>query len=186
MREKAGITKVPAFSMQSVIDTATDLTFGLPLPIKAPMPPHFLDRFTPRAYPRTRLLTAALVWSAVGLFLALKGVYLFRDGSWGGVLAVIAGGAVLGVFKSRLVLDRVADRIVLHIGAKPSRACLGGLFSLRNWALIAVMIVFGRTLGALPLDAAIKTGLYVMVGSGLAYSSRLLWSAWRNSPGKLP
>lgn len=150
------------------------------------MPPHFLDRFTPRAYPRTRLLTAALVWSAVGLFLALKGVSLFREGSWGIVLAVIVGGAILGLVKSRLILDRVAGRIVLHIGAKPSRACLGGLFSVRNWVLIAVMIVFGRTLGALPLDAAAKAGLYVMVGSGLAYSSRLLWSAWKNSPGTLP
>ena len=157
------------------------LTSDTPLPIKASMAPHFLDRFTPRAYPRTRLLTAALVWSAVGIFLALKGVYLFWEGSWGIVLAVIAAGAVLGMFKSRLILDRVAGRIILHIGAKPSRACLGGLFSVRNWALIAVMIVFGRTLGALPLDAAIKTGLYVMVGSGLAFSSRLLWRAWKNS-----
>jgi hypothetical protein len=146
------------------------------------MPPHILERFTPRAYPRTRLLTAAMVWSAVGLFLALKGVYLFREGSWGIVLAVVVGGVVLGMLKSRLILDRVAGRIILHIGAKPSRACLGGLFSIRNWALIAVMIVFGRTLGALPVDTVIKTGLYVMVGSGLAFSSRLLWNAWKNSP----
>lgn len=158
------------------------LTCQHSLPIKASMPPHFLDRFTPRAYPRTRLLTAALVWSAVGFFLSAKGVYLFREGTWGLLLAVILAGAILGLVKSRLILDRVAGRIVLHIGAKPSRACLGGLFSVRNWALIGVMIVFGRTLGALPLDASVKTGLYVMVGSGLAYSSRLIWSAWKNSP----
>ena len=142
---------------------------------------HLLDRLTPRAYPRTRLLTAAIVWSAVGLFLSLKGVYLFREGSWGIVLAVVVAGAIMGMLKSRLILDRVADRIILHIGAKPSRACLGGLFSVRNWVLIAVMIVFGRTLSALPLNVAIKTGLYVMVGSGLAYSSRLMWTAWKNS-----
>jgi len=146
------------------------------------MPPQFLDRFTPRAYPRTRLLTAAIVWSAVGFFLTMKGIFIFREGSWGIFLAVIVAGTIMGVVKSRLVLDRVADRIILHIGAKPSRACLGGLFSVRNWLLIAVMVVFGRTLGALPFDAVIKTGLYVMVGSGLAYSSRLLWRAWKNSP----
>lgn len=149
------------------------------------MPPHFLDRFTPRAYPRTRLLTAAIVWSAVGFFLIMKGIFIFREGFWGIFLVVIVVGGILGVIKSKLVLDRVAGRIILHIGAKPSRACLGGLFSVRNWLLIAVMIVFGRTLGALPLDAAIKTGLYVMVGSGLAYSSRLLWNAWKNSPADL-
>ncbi|MBU4524092.1 MAG: hypothetical protein KUA37_19255 [Desulfomicrobium sp.] len=150
------------------------------------MPPHFLDRLTPRAYPRTRLLTAAIVWSAVGFFLTLKGIYIFREGSWGILLAVIVVGGILGVVKSKIVLDRVANRIILHIGAKPSRACLGGLFSVRNWLLIAVMIVFGRTLGVLPLDAAIKTGLYVMVGSGLVYSSRLIWNAWKNSPADLP
>ena len=150
------------------------------------MPPHFLNRFTPRAYPQTRLLTAALVWSAVGLFLSMKGVYLLREGSWNMLLAVVAGGMVLGMLKSRFILDRAAGRIILHIGARPARACLGGLFSLRNWVLIAVMIVFGRTLGALPVDPAIKTGLYVMVGTALASSSRLMWRAWKTSPDHLP
>lgn len=97
-------------------------------------------------------------------------------------LAVILAGLMLGVAKGRFILDRVAGKIILHIGSKPSKACLGGLFSVRNWMLIAVMIIFGRTLRALPIEAGIKTGLYVMVGSGLAYSSRLLWRAWRTSP----
>jgi hypothetical protein len=150
------------------------------------MPPHFLDRFTPRAYPRTRLLTAAIVWSAVGMFLSVKGVYLSREGHLAFVVAVILAGVVLGVVKGRFILDRVAGKIILHIGGKPSRACLGGLFSVRNWMLIAVMIVFGRTLSLLPMDPGIKTGLYVMVGSGLAYSSRLLWRAWKTSPAEAP
>ena len=146
------------------------------------MPPHFLDRLTPRAYPRTRLFTAAIVWSGVGAFLCVKGVYLARSASLPIVLAAILAGACLGMLKSRLIFDRVAGKIIGHIGAKPSRACLGGLFSLRNWALILVMAAFGRTLGALPMYAALKTGIYVMVGSGLGYSSRLLWAAWKNSP----
>lgn len=145
------------------------------------MPPHFLDRLTPRAYPRTRLLTAAIVWSAVGIFLSAKGIYLSREGSLAFIVAVILAGVVLGIVKGRFILDRVAGKIILHIGSKPTRACLGGLFSVRNWMLIAVMIVFGRTLSLLPMDASIKTGLYVMVGSGLAYSSRLLWRAWKMS-----
>jgi hypothetical protein len=149
------------------------------------MPPHILDRFTPRAYPRTRLLTAAGVWSTVGFFLVVKGVYLFQGGI-GAVVLALAVGMILGLFKSRYVLDSVAQKIIVHIGARPARACLGGLFSLRNWVLIAVMIVFGRTLGALPVDPAIKTGLYVMVGTALASSSRLMWRAWKTSPDHLP
>ena len=148
------------------------------------MPTHFLDRFTPRAYPRTRLLTAAAVWSAVGVFLVAKGVYLFQ-GEIGGIVLALAVGVVLGLLKSRYVLDRVAQKNILRIGAKPARACLGGLFSLRNWLLIALMIAFGRVLGILPVDAAIKTGLHVMVGTALAFSSPLLWNAWKNSPGHL-
>ncbi len=152
-----------------------------PLPIKAPMHSHFLDRFTPRAYPRTRLLTAAMVWSAVGFFLLAKGCYLSREGTLGALLVTVATGAILGMVKSWFILDRVARKIIQRIGAKPARACLGGLFSVRNWLLIAIMIVFGRTLGALPIDAGLKTGLYVMVGVGLACSSRLLWNAWKTS-----
>jgi hypothetical protein len=150
------------------------------------MSPHFLDRFTPRAYPRTRLLTAAIVWSTVGFFLAVKGVYLSWEDPLAIVAPVILTGLMLGLAKGRFILDRVAGKIILHIGSKPSRACLGGLFSVRNWLLIAVMIIFGRTLRVLPIEAGIKTGLYVMVGSGLAYSSRLLWRAWKTSPAEAP
>ncbi len=146
------------------------------------MPTHFLDRFTPRAYPRTRIFTAAIAWSTVGVFLVVKGWYFFREGSREGLLAALAAGAMLGMLKSRFVLDRVARNIIQRIGAKPARACLGGLFSVRNWLLIAIMVVFGRTLAALPLNAGVKTGLYVMVGIGLVCSSRLLWNAWKNSP----
>lgn len=102
------------------------------------------------------------------------------------VAPVILTGLMLGLAKGRFILDRIAGKIILHIGAKPSRACLGGLFSVRNWLLIAVMIIFGRILSVLPIEAGIKTGLYVMVGSGLAYSSRLLWRAWKASPAEAP
>ena len=146
------------------------------------MLPSFFDRITPRVFPRTRLLTAALVWTCVGAFLCAKGVWLSLDGSIMPVAAVIAVGLCLGVLKSRLVFDRVAGKIIGHIGRKPRPSCLGGLFSVRNWMLILIMVVFGRTLGALPMHAALKSGIYVMVGSGLGYSSRLLWKAWRNSP----
>ena len=144
--------------------------------------PNILERLTPRAHPRTRLLTAAVVWSAVGCFLMAKGFWLSRDVPALAIVAAGLGGGCLGMIKSRLIFDRVAGKIISHIANKPRRACLGGLFSVRNWALILVMALFGRTLGALPLDSALKTGLYVMVGSGLACSSRLLWNAWKKSP----
>lgn len=142
------------------------------------MLPYFLDRLTPRAYPRTRLLSAALVWSLVGVFLTGKGIWMSHQSSWTLLLISILTGLNLGFVKSQCVFDKVAAKVVAHIGDKPARACLGGLFSFKNWALILVMVAFGRIIGALPVNPLLKTGIYVMVGSGLAFSSRLMWSAW--------
>lgn len=143
------------------------------------MGPHFLDRLTPRAHARTRLFTAALAWSAIGVFLTGKGIWISHNNSWTLILIPILAGSALGFFKSRLVFDKAASKVVYHIGNKPARACLGGLFSVKNWALIVVMAAFGRIIGVLPFDALLKTGIYVMVGSGLAFSSRLMWAAWK-------
>lgn len=139
----------------------------------------FIERFTPRASPRSRTLSAAIVWSGVGLFLIFKGVLLLRHSSISLIILCGIGGAFLGLLKSAFIFDRVASKIVTHIGRKPMRACLGGVFSIRNWMLIAIMALFGRLVGTLPLNGSLKTVIYVMVGSGLAYSSRLLWNAWK-------
>lgn len=139
----------------------------------------FLDRLTPRAYPRTRLFSAALVWSMVGAFLTGKGVWISHQDPWTLILVAILAGLGLGFVKSRFVFDHVAAKVVAHIDNKPARACLGGLFSVKNWTLIVVMAAFGRIIGVLPFDALLKTGIYVMVGSGLAFSSRLMWAAWK-------
>lgn len=143
---------------------------------------HFIDRITPRVTSRNRLFSAALLWSCIGLFLAIKGAWTSHPHTWCATLLSLTVGLAFGFIKSRIVFDRVAKKIIARIGSKPQRACLGSLFSLRNWALILVMGIFGKTIGALPINAAIKSLVYVMVGTGLAYSSRLLWRAWRNSP----
>ena len=140
-----------------------------------------LDRFTPRVASQKRLLSAAILWSATGVFLSAKGIWTFHPDTLQATLLSLALGLVFGLLKSRIVFDRVARKIIAHIGSKPQRACLGGLFSLRNWILILIMALFGKAIGTMPMHATIKAGLYVMVGSGLGYSSRLLWSAWRKS-----
>jgi hypothetical protein len=140
-----------------------------------------LHRLTPRASSRTRILSAALTWTCVAIFLAWKSLHVSWDVDghvWHGILA----GMGLGLLKSRLIFDRAARNILGHIGSKPERACLGGLFSVRNWALIVLMVLFGKTIGALPLSSAVHSGIYIMVACGLGYSSRLLWAAWRSSP----
>lgn len=65
----------------------------------------FLDRLTPRA-PHTRLLTAAHVWSGLGIFLAAKGLYLDREASLPIIALTAAVGLGLGLLKAVLSLTR--------------------------------------------------------------------------------
>jgi hypothetical protein len=145
------------------------------------MTDNFLNRFTPRVSARTRILAAAFIWTATGILLTCKGLWFSKEAPMSLLVMPILAGSGLGLLKSRLIFDPVSSRIIAHIGTKPERACLGGLFSFKNWALILMMALFGSTIGAMPLDPSFKTGLYVMVGSGLGFSSRKLWSAWKKS-----
>lgn len=145
------------------------------------MPPSFIDLLTPRVLPRTRLLTAAQLWLVLGVFLAGKGIYLSREAALASIVGMIILGLGLGAIKSRYIFDRMAEKIIAHIRNKPAPSCLGGLFSLRNWGLILVMMAFGHLVGTSSLATLTKTAIYVTVGSGLAFSSRRLWSAWKQT-----
>lgn len=138
------------------------------------MPPSLLDQLTPRVSLRTRLLTAACLWSLMGVWLGLKGLLLGQAVSW----LLLFFSLVLGLLKSYFVLDKVARQIIAHGQRKKGRVCLGGLFPLQNWLLIAAMIALGRILTILSVPISVKSVLYIVVGAGLARSSRLLWTAW--------
>lgn len=142
----------------------------------------YLDRLTPRALPRTRLFTAACIWGAVGICLLSRGLLLLPQApGLTTATGIILGGMLIGGLKSWLVFDKAAASIVTHIRRKPTPACLGGLFSFRNWGLIACMMVLGGIVKRLPISDVIKSTVYILVGTGLIYSSRILWQAWRKS-----
>jgi hypothetical protein len=44
--------------------------------------------------------------------------------------------------------------------------------------MVALMIIFGRLLRASPLPALLVFSVYVAVGAGLSFSSRLFWANW--------
>lgn len=141
----------------------------------------YLDRLTPRAMPRTRLFTAACIWGAVGICLLSRGLLLLQHISGLVAAGIVLGGIIAGGLKSRIIFDKAAASIVAHIHHKSSPSCLGGLFSFKNWGLIACMMVLGGVIKRLPIPDAIKSAVYILVGTGLIYSSRVLWRAWRKS-----
>ncbi|MEJ5242160.1 MAG: hypothetical protein WHT64_01205 [Desulfomicrobiaceae bacterium] len=111
-----------------------------------------------------------------------KGGILLHAQPWPAITGTTIAGAGLGLAKSRVIFDRTARAVVAHIRRKPEPACLGGLFSLRNWALIVAMMVLGRLLSASPLPLEVRAGIFLTVGCGLLTSSRIMWRAWRATP----
>ena len=138
------------------------------------------ERHKPSASVPTHLMMAWLLWVVVGSALAGFGARWL----WGATPAlapwVAAGAIVVGAVKSRLVLDRVARKVVERICARGDGRCLGGFLSLRTWGLVIVMIVVGRLLrGA--VARGIVGAIYIAVGAALLLSSRHAWRAWRES-----
>jgi hypothetical protein len=139
-----------------------------------------LERWKPRAAGRTQLFLAAALWTCVGTALLLAGSRWnfqaagVRDGS-----LLLALGAAAGLLKGRFVLDRAAGRIADRIAARGDGRCVGGFLSARSWLLVAVMSGAGRLLRGGLLPQAVVGTLYVAIGCGLVFSSRIAWLRWR-------
>jgi hypothetical protein len=133
-----------------------------------------LTRFKPGASINVHLLTAALIWSIVGLFLMSNGFLLITlaDREW---LAVLAVG--LGTVKSIFLLDRVARKNISRIMRFADGTCIGSVYSYKSWGLVLVMIVLGRFLRSSVMPGEYVGILYLAVGWGLFFSSRLMWQA---------
>ncbi|HWR96898.1 MAG TPA: hypothetical protein VN317_00595 [Candidatus Methanoperedens sp.] len=144
--------------------------------------PSSLERWKPRAARRTQLLLAGTLWSCVGAALLVAGARwtLRGAGAPAGAL-LIALGTAAGLLKGWFVLDRVAARVADRIAARGDGRCAGGFLSLRSWLLVALMSAAGRLLrGGLVPPVAVGT-LYVAIGTGLLFSSRIAWLRWRSA-----
>lgn len=134
-------------------------------------------RLVPAAPVRTRVLVAALLWSGIGSMLLARGVVALSGSGreWWLAVALLAGG-----IKSRLVLDRVVRRNMERLRGLEGDRCLGGIYSVKTWFLVAAMIALGRLLRMSPLPALLVGLIYATVGWGLFWSSRVGWAAWLN------
>jgi len=134
-----------------------------------------VTRFVPAVQVKTRIFVAALLWSGIGGMLMTRGV-LAVSGS--GREMWLAAAIVLGGIKSRLVLDRLVRRNMLRLGKLDGARCLGGVYSAKTWLMVAGMIILGRALRLSPVPVWITGLIYMTVGWGLFWSSRVGWVAW--------
>lgn len=137
------------------------------------------ERFKPASSLRFQLSLSALMWTTVGIVLALVGSWWsLRDGPTWHVLPL--GLAVgLGLLKSKLVLDRAADRISSRIIERGDGRCIGGFLSPTSWLLVILMAGGGRLLRASSLPRFWIGLLYAGVGAGLFRSSFVIWRAFQ-------
>lgn len=134
-----------------------------------------LKRFKPGVDKRVHLLLSAFLWTAVGIFLMLRG------GQWllaAGQIWLILPAVVLGSGKSLLILDRTARKSIhriLHFG---DNTCLGAVYSFRTWLLVLAMIGLGIFLRQSALPRVLLGFIYIAIGWALFLSSRLAWRVW--------
>jgi len=138
----------------------------------------WLELHKPRATSRTQLLLAELMWTGVGTMLLSLGIVWIVHRYHGPGWAYAAPFLLLGLLKGRFILDRVARRTIVRIRTRGDSHCVGGFFSPTSWALIVGMMVLGQVLRASPLPRADVGFLYVLVGTGLLFSSRVFWKEW--------
>ena len=155
----------------------TNNTAPTPVPVQTSRSP-WVARLEPRAGTRIQLFSAAMMWLMGASILLIRGV-MFLNGRWIAALAALA--LVIGVAKSRIILDNYARKAVKRIDAR-GRACYFGFFSVKSWLFILVMMGGGVMLRHSPLAANnvgrdVLAVLYIAVGSALAIADRVYWRA---------
>ena len=141
----------------------------------------WLETFKPVASSRLQLLLAGGTWSTVGTGLICVGTYWLASSS-NHLMSLLAISLCLGLVKSFLILDRVADRIVKRIELRGEGRCLASFYSLRAWALVILMMAMGRILRGAGISYSLLGVIYAAVGTGLLMSSRSIWLAWKHYP----
>lgn len=135
----------------------------------------------PGASLRTHHFLAASIWSLVGIMLMTKGgSYLYAVGRLWLFLPALAAGTGKALF----LLDKSARKNLGRLSDKQDGACLGGVYSARMWALVALMMVLGWSLRRLGLPGELLGTLYVAIGWALFFSSRLIWQRAMRLPSK--
>jgi len=139
----------------------------------------WLETFKPVASSRLQLLLAGSTWSTVGMGLISVGTYWVVSTSANRIV-FLAISLFIGLGKSFLILDRVANRIIKRIEQRGEGKCLASFYSLRTWAIVILMIAMGRILRGAGISYSLLGLLYAAVGIALLMSSRLIWQAWRH------
>lgn len=140
-----------------------------------------LERLKPASSRRTRLLLAALLWTATGsALLAVGGRWLLGTaGAWG--WPALAASVGLGWAKGRWILAPRAGSNAVRILRSDDERCVGGVFTWPVWGLVAAMAAAGYALRHSSAPRAALGVVYSAIGSALILGSLASWRGWRRA-----
>lgn len=140
-----------------------------------------LLKLRPNASATVHLIVAASIWTAVGLMLIFRGTVWLKniDSLW-----IIIPALILGTIKSYFILDRTAKKSIARIVSSRDGKCIGGVYSIKTWALVLVMMLAGFLLRNSSFPKEFLGLFYVAIGWALVFSSRNGWIAWQQRAGK--
>jgi hypothetical protein len=134
-----------------------------------------LKRFKPGVTRRVHLGCTAGLWTAIGIFLSVRGIILLKSGNG---LWLIVVGLLLGSAKSFIILDRSALRGIDRISRFADNTCIGAVYSWKVWLLVLGMMMMGIILRNLSLSPLLVGTMCVAIGWALVFSSRYAWKSW--------
>ena len=136
------------------------------------------ERWKPAASARAHVLTAALLWTCVGIGLSVAGVRWCVQATSKPVFGLLIGGVLIGVFKGKVALSRTAAKSAARIARRGDGTCLGGFLSWKSWVFVLAMMGLGIFLRHSAVPRWILGVLYTAVGVALLWGSRVYWAEW--------
>jgi hypothetical protein len=147
----------------------------------------YLGDLGPRVTVRIQFLAASLIWLTGASILLVRGIAYVHDRHWHAW--ALGAGLVIGVLKSRTVLDRTAKKAAARILDRGTAGFFGFL-SVKSWLFIAVMMSAGMILRRIvvhpgAIGAGVMGAIYIGIGSALLIADRIFLYAvyvnWRDS-----
>lgn len=92
-----------------------------------------------------------------------------------GRLWLLLPAMAVGTLKALYMLDKAARRNLLRLSGKEDGDCLGGVYSVKMWALVAMMMGLGWIIRHSGLPGEVIGVVYGAIGWALVFSSRLVW-----------
>jgi len=141
-----------------------------------------LARLKPAARRSTHLLLAAILWTSIGIFLMVRGLGWLLSAD---LTLLVLPAVLVGLLKSRYILDKTAARSIDRILRLKDGTCVGAVYSKWTWLLVLAMMTSGILLRHSSFPKPVLAVLYIAVGWALFWSSRKGWRAWRQHSSTL-